>query len=41
MLASNRSPEEVRNMLARYRTGMDQARAGEAPTDIDDEGAAS
>ena len=31
MLASNRSPEEVRSLLSRYRASLDQARAGEAP----------
>lgn len=31
--SSTRSPEEVRAMLARYRRGLDGARAGEAPPD--------
>jgi hypothetical protein len=31
ILASNRSPEEVRSVLSRYRAGVDQARAGDAP----------
>jgi hypothetical protein len=35
ILAGNRSPEDVRSMLAAYRAGMEQAKAGEAPTDLD------